>query len=261
MIPRYMVRDWIRFAPDGQIFATWGMGSRVRVWDTKTGARMYELQHGERCHDVKFSPRGDLIATMSMDATVGIWNVTTGEALQKLQHPDWVFTGEFSRDGRKLLTACRDRMARLWDWEQGKLICPAMEHDDEVFGVAFADGERVILTGSRDRKVQLWDSHIGKLVARPLIQPGMVYQISVTPDEKHAVAAGYLKSLAVIGLQDVSEPVAEQIDVDGLRMFGEIVSGQRVHEGGGVVNLTTQEWLERWNSFHAAHPHYEQFFR
>ena len=261
MAPKFLVRDWIRFAPDGQTFATWGMGENVRVWDARTGARNYELKHAERCHDVKFSPAGDLVATMSMDTTVGIWNARTGDALAKIQHPDWVYQGEFSRDGRRILTACRDRMARLWDWQQGQMICPAMEHADEVFCVAFADRERLVLTGNRNGRVQWWDSHIAKPVGRPVIKEGSVYQVSVTPDEKHAVIAGQSKSLTVIRLQDWSEPVGEQIDVADLRRCGELLSGQHVHEGGGVVNLTTQQWRDCWNSFHERHPRYGQLFR
>ena len=89
MIPRYMVRKWIRFAPNSQTFVTWGMGNGARVWDTRTGSIKYDLEHDERCHDVTFSAQGELIATMSMDATVGIWNARTGARLKQLRHPDW----------------------------------------------------------------------------------------------------------------------------------------------------------------------------
>jgi WD40 repeat protein len=258
----YMVRDWIGMAPDGRTFATWGMGSLVRVWETSTGRLLYERKHDQPCHDVRFSRDGDLLASMSMDGTATVGQSQTGEVLARLPHPDWVFTAAFSRDGRWLLTACRDRMARLWDWKRGVLICPAMEHKDEVFGVAFADDERAILTCCRDHSAQFWDSFTGKPVARPIKLPGPVFQVATTPPEsRYAVYAGRTPSLSVVRLQDVFKPVAEQIDAEQLRTLSEITAGQRVHERGGVVNLTTREWLDRWESFHKQHPHFSEHFR
>jgi hypothetical protein len=32
------------------------------------------------------------------------------------------------------------------------------------------------------------------------------------------------------------------------------VSGQRVEAGGGVTNLTAEEWLQRWRDFRQRHP-------
>jgi hypothetical protein len=40
------------------------------------------------------------------------------------------------------------------------------------------------------------------------------------------------------------------------RQQGEIVSGQRIEAGGGVTNLTAEEWLARWRGFRSRHPTY-----
>jgi hypothetical protein len=32
------------------------------------------------------------------------------------------------------------------------------------------------------------------------------------------------------------------------------VSGQRIEQGGGVTNLTAEEWLTRWQEFRRRHP-------
>ena len=39
-------------------------------------------------------------------------------------------------------------------------------------------------------------------------------------------------------------------DPNSLRLLGEILSGRAIHDGGGTVNLTSAEWLQRWQRFH-----------
>jgi hypothetical protein len=34
----------------------------------------------------------------------------------------------------------------------------------------------------------------------------------------------------------------------------ELVAGQRLHEGGGTVNLSADEWLDRWRAFRRQSP-------
>jgi hypothetical protein len=44
------------------------------------------------------------------------------------------------------------------------------------------------------------------------------------------------------------------LEPDDLGVWGEIVSGQRIEAGGGVTNLTAEEWLRRWRDFRGRHP-------
>jgi len=61
-------------------------------------------------------------------------------------------------------------------------------------------------------------------------------------------------ALEVIHLDDVAED--RELDADDLCLWAELLSGQHVHEGGGVTNLTAEEWLERWQAFHRRHPRF-----
>ncbi len=66
------------------------------------------------------------------------------------------------------------------------------------------------------------------------------------------VVGGFLNALQVIHLGDLS--ARNELDADDLCTWAELVSGQRVHEGGGVTNLTADEWLQRWRAFRRRHP-------
>ena len=55
-------------------------------------------------------------------------------------------------------------------------------------------------------------------------------------------------------LADLVEPDASP--VGGLPELAEVISGLSLHPGGGVANLTTGEWLERWTNFRDRNPAY-----
>jgi hypothetical protein len=61
-----------------------------------------------------------------------------------------------------------------------------------------------------------------------------------------------MNELHVFDLDDWLTPVP--LDADDLCLWGEIVSGQTIEAGGGVTNLTAEEWLQRWQRFRSRHP-------
>jgi WD40 repeat protein len=248
---RYVNNGAVRFGPDNRSLLTFGTDTKVRVWDAFTGQLRYEREHKGKCHDLQFSLDGRLVATAGWDNHVGVWELSTGRQLVSLAHPDWVHTAVFSPDGRHLLTACRDGMARLWDWRAGHLVCPPFEHEHEVHAVAFTPDGRHVLSASDDGVLKIWEWRTGKPVCPPLALGGAGLSLAVTPDGRRVACGGFLKELPVFHLDWLAPPA---LGPDDLCLWGEIVSGQRIEDGGGVTNLTAEEWLQRWREFRARHP-------
>jgi WD40 repeat protein len=256
----YIHNGAVRFGPDDRSLLTFGLRSShvsVRVWDALTGQPRHEFKHNGTCHDVQFSADGRLVATAGLDNRVGVWEQETGEPLASLPHPDWAFAARFSPDGRHLLTACRDGMARLWDWRAGRLVCPAFEHEHEVHAVAFTPDGRHVLSASDDGVLKIWEWRTGKPVCPPLALGGAGLSLALTPDGSRVVVGGFMKELSVFHLDDWLAP--SPLEPDDLCLWGEIVSGQRIEDSGGVTNLTADEWLERWRDFRSRHPGYPRF--
>jgi WD40 repeat protein/serine/threonine protein kinase len=238
----------VGFSPDGGSLLTWGMGKDVRVWDPDTGQLRYPpLRHRDKCHDVQFSPDGKLMALASYDHSVRVHDLATGKVLAELpEHPDMVYSASFSPDGRLLATACRDRCVRVWDWRAGRLVCPQFEHGRDVTDAVFTPDGHWVLSASDDGTARAWDWRTGKPVTPPLMLQGVPRTIVVTPQGKHAVVGGYRTQLTVLDLRELAR---ESGDVDALCTWAELVAGQRLHEGGGTVNLSAAEWLHRWRKF------------
>ena len=252
----FVIRDRIRFSPGGDQFALWGCSGAMEMRRTADGELLFETGHDNSfLHDVQFSPDGHLVATCASDHTVRLWNAATGAGVgQPLNHSGWVFNAQFSRDSRRLLTASSDKHARIWDVATGTAVLATHEHGDQVFGVTFLPDEDLFLVSTRDRQLTAWDASLGKMMAPMQHMPDMVYQLSRSNQGSQVLASGQLKSILSF---DWSRWILEpdtQLNRADVRLLGEILAAQRVHEGGAATSLTTAEWLERWTAFHQKHP-------
>ena len=252
----FLIRDFVRFSPDGSRFVTWGPGNEARVWGADSGQLGYAINSfADPVTQARFSPDGALLAVASRDSTVAVVEAATGRAkAPPLKHSDWVFEVCFSPDGKHLATACRDRMARVWDWQAGKLACPSLAHSDEVCDVCYAREGRYLVTACRDHTIRVWDAARGKPLGPKLPVRGLPFRAVVTADDAHVVVAGIMPHLLVYRLTDLVEP--GPTPAGGLRGLAEVVSGQSLHPGGGTAILTTDEWLERWARFRERNPGY-----
>ena len=238
----------IAFSPDGQSVLSWGMGNDVRVWTADEGRPRYEpIRHGDKCHDLQFSPDGRSMVLASYDGSVRVRDVATGSVVVELPaHPDKMYSAAFSPDGRLLVTACRDQTVRVWDWRGGRLVCPPFEQAREALTATFTPDGRWVLTTSIDGTARAWDWRTGKAVTPPLRIGGELLSIVATRDGRHAVVGGGHGMLAVLDLGGLAAAAGAP---DLLCLSAELAVGQRLHEGGGTVNLSADEWIERWRRF------------
>jgi WD40 repeat protein len=251
--PERVAAHWVTngkvsFSPDGQSLLIWGMGNDARVFTADSGRLRYPpLRHRDKCHDIQFSPDGRFMVLASYDGSVGVRALDTGAVLAALPaHPDGVYTAAFSPDGRLLVTACRDRSVRVWYWRDGRLACPPFEHGKDAMAAAFTPDGRWVLSASDDGTARAWDWRTGKPVTPSVRIHGDPMTLAVTPDGKHAVVGRFMDALSILDLRELTR---DNTDADALYLWAELLAGQRFHEGGGTVNLSAAEWLDRWRAF------------
>src|SRR5262249_35628649 len=126
----------------------------------------------------------------------------------------------WSPDGRRALTTCRDGTGRVWDVPTAKPLTPPLSLGPPTAACAAQVTEKGLAVFAHWR-LNRHDTAI------PEVPP------------------------AVFRLDDVA--AAGPLGPDDWLLFGEVVSGKSV-SGGGLVNLTGEEWLGRWRRWRAAHP-------
>ena len=159
-------------------------------------------------------------------------------------------------DGAAVWSAPREYMARM---------SPASRDTDAELpprSVPLLDNAGVALTLSPDGKdlavgegranlgiAQRFEAETGRVLLT-LEYRNLVAPIAFSPDSQRVVIGGFTGALDIMDLDDLYAP--DEQDVDDLCLRAELLSVQRVHEGGGVTNLTVEEWLGRGRNSGAA---------
>ncbi|MGH7222471.1 MAG: protein kinase domain-containing protein, partial [Gemmataceae bacterium] len=252
----------IELSPDGQTFATAGLGHCVAVWQRTPPRLRFVVQHkgfGGHAHVAHFSRDGRYLLTASTEKTLRVWNATTGEpASPFLFHPDWVFDADFRSDSERIVTSGRDGCVRIWDWRKAEQEGATIALKDEAYRVCYSPDDRWLVTVCRNQTVRVWDVRTSRPLSPPLRlkqgiaeegirTPGplLVYcRIQTSPDSRRA----FLGSLGVLDWMAFREDDSAGGDDERRVAWAELVAGQKLHAGGGVVTMTSAEWMQRWSS-------------
>ena len=156
------------FNPDDSLLATAADDSKVRIWDTRSGALQHEWEaHTQLVTHVRFSPDGRFLASASWDDTARIWDATTGLPVgSPLRHSSWVGYVSFSPGGDRLVTAGFDHVVRVWEVPLGRQSLSDLVHDDAVKSAEFSPDGRWIVTASLDGTVRIWEAQTGRPTTR-----------------------------------------------------------------------------------------------
>jgi RNA polymerase sigma factor (sigma-70 family) len=171
------------FSPDGRYLAGAGPSRQLCLWDTATGAPVWEVlpRAGQAIERFAFSPSGGSLACLYADRTVVLYEGATGARRARLGAPDrnhrrvYLTSGNqgplneflmqwdapvclaFSADGRYLATAQHTPEIRLWDVMVGRPVGRLQGHQGGVVNLLFAPDGRHLFSGGRDTTVLTWD--------------------------------------------------------------------------------------------------------
>jgi WD40 repeat protein len=177
------------FSADGTRVVTGSQDNTARLWDERSGAQLFQLDHGAPVNAASFSADGKMVVTASADGSAAAWSLAAGTRPIRMQHDAAVNAATFSADGSRIATASDDTTAAVWDASTGKQL-QVFRHDDKaVRSATFSPDQRLVLTRTADGTISLWDVSSGK---RLITNGGeLVDVIAWSPDGKTIVTGAY----------------------------------------------------------------------
>jgi WD40 repeat protein len=185
----------VKFSPDGELLASCGLDSAVRVWN-KQGQVRYKLKHPIGVTAIEFSPDGRLLASAGYDHVIRLWRVADGQLSKTLPgHDGTVWAITFSPDGRTLASSGEDKLVRLWNVETGALIRSLPGHRLNVWDVKFSPDGRLLASGSFDNDINLWNAADGRLLLTLRGHTQAVLKVDFTADGQQLASASDDKTI------------------------------------------------------------------
>lgn len=264
------------FSPDGRFLIPVGMSSSLMVWNVDEGRPQFppiELTGLFRNLAVEWDAETAqwILASVTQGSeaqneSVQVWELETGRSLARFAVADWIYSCAFSENGQFLVAGGRRRTARVWEWKTGRGVGPDLQHEAMVGTVGFLPGTPWVATGDTGGNYQIWDPRSGTLVAPPFHFPGtpprmqrMIWEAALFDEGRSVVLANFDgRSLPVIDLGALYPGGTEMLDEEGSLLLAELVAGARL-DGGGIVKLTKDEWMGRWQELRKRYPAYHRF--
>jgi WD40 repeat protein len=191
------------FSPDGQILATSGVDSTVKLWRVADGKLLRTLHHPEGVTSIALSPDGQLLVSGSYDSNVRVWRMSDGALARTLGgHVGTVWSVAFSPDGSRIASSGEDRTVKLWRPNDGALTNTLKGHIRNVWSIAFSPDAQLLASGSFDKTVRIWRVETGALVRTLTGSKEAVVGIDFSPDGSLIAAGGDDKEIRLWRVAD-----------------------------------------------------------
>jgi WD40 repeat protein len=189
VVPDDTVVHGVAFSPDGQLLASAGGDGTVKIWNSRTGARLQRIPaHKDAVVSVAFHPDCKHLATRSRgsDCTLKVWDLTAPDRPVFTERCGTTrdiaaYTIAFGPDGRQLAAATNDAV-KIWDWKDVRVLSSLPGHEFHSIPVAYSRDGR-LATGTQRDGVKLWDPRTETLLLPIPGHEEPVSAVAFSPDD------------------------------------------------------------------------------
>lgn len=155
----------VKFSPGGNLFASGGVDSTIKIWNKEDGKLILNLKHPSGVTYLDFGPDGNYIASAAYDSKVRLWKLPEGTLVKEFAgHKGTVWSVCFSPDGKTVASSGDDTSIKLWDIESGELKNTLSGHTLTVWDIKFNTDNKILASSSFDNTIKIWNIPDGKLL-------------------------------------------------------------------------------------------------
>jgi WD40 repeat protein len=165
----------LSFSPDGRTLASAGRDKTVKLWNTRTGEKVDELEFADVVARVAFLPLpGERKLVTASGRSLAIWDLDRSEAIfepiQPLLDSNPIGHIAVAPDGQMVAVGGHGNHGgddlKVVDSTTGNVICEfgkEKKNLSELSGIAWAPDSKMIVTSSWSGQTSLWDIDTGEL--------------------------------------------------------------------------------------------------
>ncbi len=193
----------VDMSPDGRFIVTGCSDSSIRLWDSKYGKCIREINPKEYpITNICMTPDCHLAVAATSDRKgnniLQLWDLSSGNCLQILAgHTSKISSLSITPDGTLAVSSGGDKTIRVWNMKKGTCIHVMEVPDGETACVCLTiDGMKVV--SASGNYIRIWDVAKGRLIKSIEGGKRTIYnttsdikldKIKITPDGKIAVAS------------------------------------------------------------------------
>lgn len=218
---------YMSFAETGNRIITASFDGTARVWNSKTGKLISELnRHSGKLYYGELSFNGRMALTIGTDGITKIWDVDDGRTLYSFKSLKYHAVAKFSIDGKKVLCLNKDGISlSLYSTQDGALLRTFSGQKDLIATAVFHPDGKTLFSYSKTGNVTRWSLETGERTGRidadddtPAsasletfrLSPSANYFATITFDDK--VKVWNSKDLRLVST--LTDPEAEIVDVN-----------------------------------------------
>jgi WD40 repeat protein len=179
----------VSFSSDGTVVASLFGGSIIKIWNTKTGRLIKNIQGDMNgLEALAFNPRRSMIAAAGIDQQITLWDPYTDAGLrtitgQKSMIQALAFSpkGDILASGSYVPEKGAVNHINLWDVMSGEEVSSFAGHQRPILFVAFSSDGRSLASGDYGGNIIVWDVKKRELRFRFTSHYNIVHSLAFVP--------------------------------------------------------------------------------
>jgi WD40 repeat protein len=182
--------DGLTFSPGGELLASSGGDSMVRIWNVADG-RASSKHAGGGGGNLQFLSVKDILAAVGTDEAITLWDVKSGGRKRIEGNPNISrSTGRLRSDGKSIAIATNHGVVHLHDLDDFRTLKLFSVPHEFWYQPSFSADAKLVSAAGPDHVISIWDVATGREVVKLSGHRDAIYASTFSPDRRYLASGG-----------------------------------------------------------------------